>query len=156
ITAATITLGDAVTGGAWTSSDGSIASIGSSSGVITGGTPGVATITYTVNNGCGAASTTKTVSVTSSSPEIRNNDQGTADEFSIQLYPNPTSGTFNINVPEKGILNIYSLDGKEVSRYNIEKGESPVTLPNTLSSGIYMCIFHGENGNSAVVRLVYD
>ena len=43
---------DGVPGGTWTSSNTTIATAGSSSGVITGMTPGVATITYSVGAGC--------------------------------------------------------------------------------------------------------
>jgi hypothetical protein len=51
-------------GGTWTSSDLAVATINSSTGVVTPVAPGTATITYTVNSGCGApASTTKEITV---------------------------------------------------------------------------------------------
>ena len=57
----TITLGDAATGGIWTSSSPGIASIGSLTGVVTGGPgTGTVTITYTLPTGC-VAYTTLTV-----------------------------------------------------------------------------------------------
>ena len=46
------TLTDALTGGAWTSSNTTVASVGSTSGVVIGGTSGTATITYTLATGC--------------------------------------------------------------------------------------------------------
>ncbi len=49
---ATTTLSDAITGGAWTSSNPSIASIGFSTGVVTGVGGGTVTITY--STGCGS------------------------------------------------------------------------------------------------------
>ncbi|MCD6011497.1 MAG: surface protein [Flavipsychrobacter sp.] len=59
----TITLTNATSGGIWSSSNTSIAMIGSTSGITTGISTGVVTISYTVA-GCSA---TKTVTVTSSS-----------------------------------------------------------------------------------------
>ncbi len=46
------TLSDATTGGTWTSSNTSIATVGSSSGSVSGVAAGTATITYSVSGGC--------------------------------------------------------------------------------------------------------
>ena len=61
-TSATITLTDGTSGGAWTSSNSSIATVGST-GIVTGVASGAATITYTVTNTCGSAYTTKSITV---------------------------------------------------------------------------------------------
>ena len=58
---ATTALTDAVTGGAWSSSIPSIATIGSATGIVTGITAGTVLITYSAGAGC---SVTKTVTVT--------------------------------------------------------------------------------------------
>ena len=47
----TVTLSDVTGGGIWTSSNGN-ATIGSSSGIITGGSPGTSVITYSLSTGC--------------------------------------------------------------------------------------------------------
>ncbi len=47
-----ITLTNVVPGGVWTSSNGAVATIGSTSGVLYGNTPGVVTITYMLATGC--------------------------------------------------------------------------------------------------------
>ena len=62
-TGSSITLTDATTGGSWSSSDITIASV-TSGGIVTGVTSGVAVITYTVTTSCGTASTTYNVTVT--------------------------------------------------------------------------------------------
>ncbi len=54
-TSATTSLGNSTTGGVWTSSDISVASIGSASGIATGVTTGTVAISYTVTNSCGTA-----------------------------------------------------------------------------------------------------
>src|SRR6185295_12533098 len=55
--------GDA--GGAWTSSNNSVATVGSSSGIVSGVAAGTATITYTVTGtgGCANATATRTVTM---------------------------------------------------------------------------------------------
>ncbi len=46
------TLTDASSGGTWSSSNTTVASVGSSTGIVTGNAPGTATITYTLSTGC--------------------------------------------------------------------------------------------------------
>ncbi len=60
-----ITLSDGITGGTWSSSQSSIASINTSTGVITGTSGGTVTITYTVTSpyGCGSDYVTHAVTV---------------------------------------------------------------------------------------------
>jgi len=48
------TLSDVSAGGTWSSSSGSIALVGSASGIVSGSGAGTATISYTVSNGCSA------------------------------------------------------------------------------------------------------
>ncbi len=47
-----ITLSASPAGGTWTTSSSSVATVGASTGVVTGGTPGMVTITYTLPTGC--------------------------------------------------------------------------------------------------------
>ncbi len=60
----TTTFADATSGGVWSSSAPGVATVDASSGVITGITAGsAATISYTVSNGCGPTTVTKTITV---------------------------------------------------------------------------------------------
>jgi uncharacterized protein YjdB len=61
----TITLTDGTAGGVWTSSNITIATVGSSSGIVTGVGAGVDTITYTLGSGCIA---TKVITVNPLAP----------------------------------------------------------------------------------------
>jgi len=61
--AATTTLSNSLTGGAWSSNDNTIATV-DAFGVVKGISAGNATIAYTVTNGCGSAYTTTEVYVT--------------------------------------------------------------------------------------------
>ena len=59
----TLLLTNATPGGVWTSSDITIATIGSSTGLVMGLDTGIVTITYSVSNICGSSTTTATVNV---------------------------------------------------------------------------------------------
>ncbi len=58
----TITLSNVTTGGTWSSSDGAIATVGST-GIVTGVSTGTVLISYSVTNSCGSGIATKTVTV---------------------------------------------------------------------------------------------
>jgi uncharacterized protein YjdB len=62
----TISLSNAISGGIWSSSNPSVATV-DSSGIVTGVTAGSVLISYTVTNACGSASSTKSVSVSGGS-----------------------------------------------------------------------------------------
>ncbi|MES2704232.1 MAG: Ig-like domain-containing protein [Bacteroidota bacterium] len=148
----TITLANAATGGVWSSSHPSRAAV-DVDGVVTGVSGGTATISYTVSNAGCTVRSTKAISVTLSRPgsPVAQSSLG-----SLQLYPNPTTGTFTIEAPEAGTFSIYTLDGKEVSSYTIAQGATVISLPNELANGIYMCRYYGASGSTTVVRLVYE
>ncbi len=57
----TTTLSDTASGGIWTSGDLSVATAGSSSGIITGAATGIAHITYTLPSGCSTSTTVAVV-----------------------------------------------------------------------------------------------
>ena len=60
---ATITVYDSVVGGTFTSSDTTIATVNATTGLVSGLTGGVVTITYTVSNVCGTTMSTKVIHV---------------------------------------------------------------------------------------------
>lgn len=63
-------LTSATPGGVWSSSNTAVASMGSSTGVMTGVSTGTANISYTVTNGCGSTSVTAPVTVNASPTAI--------------------------------------------------------------------------------------
>ncbi len=149
----TITLANTASGGVWSSSNAGVASI-TIGGFVTGIATGSTTISYTAANpGCSVRAT-KVVSVTASRDGSVSSEQFAIG--SLQLYPNPTTGTFTIEAPEAGTFSIYTLDGREVSRYTIAQGAVVINLPNDLVNGIYMCRYYGASGKTTVVRLVYE
>ena len=70
---ATTNLSDSLSGGVWTSSNTSVATIGSISGVVSGSGAGTATITYSITNGGCSGQATKVITVTASPAAISGN-----------------------------------------------------------------------------------
>jgi hypothetical protein len=83
-------------------------------------------------------------------------DQGVTEPMAISIYPNPSNGALTIETPVAGTFVVYSIDAKEVARYEVLAGVSAVSLPNTIAAGVYMCRFTGADGNATIVRLVYE
>jgi len=83
----TTTLSDAVTGGTWTSSNTSIATVDPTTGLVTGVAAGTVTISYTVTGCGGTATATATVTITTPTPTNRISGHvrftgGSVDSFS--------------------------------------------------------------------------
>jgi trimeric autotransporter adhesin len=68
-TGSTVTLSSATTGGTWSSSDLSVATVGTSSGVVTGVGTGTSAISYTLSTGC-MTNTTITVNPLPATPAV--------------------------------------------------------------------------------------
>jgi uncharacterized protein YjdB len=143
--------------GTWSSSNTSAATVvtGASSfyGAVTAVAPGVTTLTYT-----NAPSCTRTLNVTVGAcrgvgPTSVDN---VANNVSVSLYPNPTNGSFVVTAHTAGTMGVYSMEGKELNKYEIAQGETQITLPNTIAKGIYMCRFNGNDGSTVMVRLVVE
>jgi hypothetical protein len=140
----------AAPGGTWSTSTG-IATIGSATGALVGVNAGAVTVSYKAPTGCYA-----TLPITIITPREIGNTATEEATATFELYPNPTTGTFNINTPAAGTFSMYTLEGKAVEQYNVTAGTNILNMPKGLASGIYMCRFSGENGTSVMVRLVYN
>jgi uncharacterized protein YjdB len=152
-----VTYTNTTTGGTWSSSNTAAATVvagsAASYGVVTGMGSGVTTLSYT-----NAPSCTRTFTVTVAACRGANTSgiDNANNDVAVSLYPNPTTGSFTVNAHTGGILHVYSMDGKELDRYEIAIGETQITLPNELARGIYMCRFNGEDGSAVMVRLVVE
>jgi uncharacterized protein YjdB len=146
------------TGGTWSSSNSSASIVSGSATTmasIMGNSTGAVTISYTNAPGC-----TRTLAVTVSSCSRAANTTTTGiaetDGMDVAVYPNPTSSKFSLHAPENGEFFIYSLDGKEIAKYNITERNTAISMPETLATGVYMCRFSGNSGTSVMIRLVYE
>jgi gliding motility-associated-like protein len=93
----TTTFNSNIAGGTWSSSNGAIASINSTTGVITGANPGIATMTYTITGtgGCSNATATRQVTVTAppSQPALSGN-QGVCVGLTTTFNSSIAGGTW--------------------------------------------------------------
>jgi hypothetical protein len=97
------------------------------------------------------------VYVPSSRPASAEATAGETRQANIfNIYPNPTSGSLTITSSEKGALTLFTIDGKQVEQYEINKDVTSISLPNSLATGVYMCRFSGEEGSVKIVRLVFE
>lgn len=128
------------TAGEWTSLNTTVASIGSSTGIITGLTPGTATIRYVTSSSCGADTAIYTITVLT--PEIcaATTPGQHTPSTGLNIYPNPTHGTFTINysspATEVVAITIGNTLGRQLLQLQIP---SNTTLPVTIDvpPGIY-------------------
>jgi uncharacterized protein YjdB len=151
INGSSTTWGGSPGGGVWSSTTPTIASV-SATGIITGNSVGATTISYTLSTGCRSI---RTVNVVAARP-YSSPDSELAQTRLLKVYPNPTSGTLNVDAPVSGTFIVYRIDGRGVTQYTLSASANNVTLPSNLSTGIYMCRFIGIDGSSAVVSLLYE
>lgn len=149
----TIALTAGVTGGSWTSSNYEVASV-SYSGVVTGESAGTAIITLFYYGGCGFDYEIHTVTVIGgeSKPVAPVASNGT---FHFSVFPNPTQGSLSVESGIHGVATIYTIDGKEVGKYDISANRANIVLPSDMAAGVYMMRFKGDDGSTQLVRLVF-
>jgi uncharacterized protein YjdB/sugar lactone lactonase YvrE len=138
-------------GGAWSSLNVPLATV-VTGGIVTGVSDGVATIRYTLGNGCFSARDISVVTPAS---------KGIADETAtgnslFAVYPNPTAGSLTINSSVHGLFSVFTIDGRMVGQFPIDAEITAISLPYDLASGIYMCRFAGIDGSSKMVRIVLN
>ena len=144
-----ITLTDGTTGGYWLSSNTAIGKVDSMTGVVTGVSAGVVTITYAIANslGCvGYVTHLDTVINAAGVVNVKNN-------ANFGIYPNPASSTLNLtwNMLNPGITHVQIADmtGKKVAEYhvnmNTSTGRTSLDI-STLTNGVYMITVQSETG----------
>jgi len=149
---ATQTLTASQSGGTWTSADPSIASMDAATGYMTGVATGNVVVSYERTNGCGTTTNTRTFTITAARPGVQ--ASGAAAAFSV--YPNPTQGALTLETPVAGVFTVYTIDGKTVGSYSIDKATTTITLPQGITAGIYIGSFIGRDGTRDMVRMVYE
>ena len=136
-----ITLTNATTGGKWSSSNSAIAKVDSLTGVVTGMSAGVVTITYTVTNpsGCSTYETYQDTVINAAGVTMVSKNN------LFQLYPNPSTGVVHIvasNISNGNITaSITDVTGKVVftkEMENLSKSGNENIDISTLSQGVYI------------------
>jgi sugar lactone lactonase YvrE len=150
-----ITLADTASGGVWSSSNTTLATV-SATGVVHGILPGTVVISYTVTNPCGSATATDTIRVIATVPCISGvpgDMQGMAGDVTIS--PNPGNGLFLITVSAAGTgsaqLVLHDIVGRQVGKYTV-----PINKPTELlvgePAGVYLLSI--EAGSQKWVRKI--
>ncbi len=155
----TTALADVITGGTWVSTNSAIASV-SATGVVTGMTPGTATIFYVVSNACGNDTATKTFSVRTLAACADGLPPINTSVASVEIYPNPNDGNFVIGLPAgAGAADVTLIDvnGKIQVHFSVETSgvmKVPVDA-NRLSPGIYFLkveMNHEAYGSKVIIK----
>lgn len=79
-----------------------------------------------------------------------NNANENRELAGVSVYPNPADGLFNLNVPARAQVEIFSANGQVVRQMEVGAGQTSLQLNN---AGIYF-IRVRANGKQAVKRLV--
>lgn len=74
----------------------------------------------------------------------------------IEVFPNPTTGSFFVNVPSSGVIHIYDLQGKMIMNTSLPVGKTELSLPQSCSPGLYMINFTDKSGVRMSSRLQYQ
>ncbi len=140
----------------WNWGDNSAASTGQIPPPHTYSANGAYTITLTATNSCGNDQETQSVTVTGVfiSP-VENN-------LEFEVYPNPSSGLFNIEVTNKTssqvAVRVFDLSGKMVYNEIISEGNSAIKKSLDLSGlpkGVYTLHLNSEAGNGIQRLTIY-
>jgi len=172
---ATDALSEAVSGGTWTSSNTAIATVGASSGVVTGVSAGTVSITYVVT-GCSSAYTTYTITVTpidrisgyvhfSGGPL----DSGYTKVWLITYNPSDSllEASDSVTLYAAGTSQYYQFLGEVTDSYRVKAAYYPVTftstgyIPTYHTSSFYWnsadVFYHisGTNNDSEDINMAY-
>jgi len=141
-----ILLSDSLAGGTWSLSNGS-AEI--ASGIVVGATPGIDTVYYTISSpSCGTVSSSFEITVVDCSATSVGNVSAAITGFKV--YPNPSSGTFLLDIPKAGnTANIAVIDmmGRLMDTKTIatpQSLEASIDLSNLPSGNYFIRVNTGD------------
>lgn len=133
-----MSLSDATAGGAWSSSNVGVATIGSATGIITGVAVGTAIITYTAGDGCYVTmtDTVKICTTRVTSPYLSKGE-------TVLLYPNPATTYLSVATPAK-IENIVITNcmGETIYAHNYDAKQVDVDV-SLIPPGLYFIRING-------------
>jgi hypothetical protein len=146
-----ITLSDSQTGGVWSSTPTTYATIDPSTGVVTGVTPGgTVTIHYVVTNACGTYTVSYVVHVrTAAQCATGINQVAVSDQSKLSVYPNPNAGIFTMNlssdIDEEVHVVVTNLVGEKVKEFTTKTNNTVDVKLNT-AAGVYLLSASTDHG----------
>ncbi len=136
---ANVSLSETVSGGIWSTSNTTISTV-NSTGLVTGISPGLDTVIYTIINSCGIVSAIKPFYVRSYLACHTGVDNSPSRPEGLYIYPNPSEGVFKINinsdVDEPSNLTITDLSGKIMEEFMVHTNVT-AGLSLNLPAGMY-------------------
>ena len=146
----TDTLSNTITGGVWSNFNGALATVGSSSGIVTGLTPGIDTIYYTVIiSGCSAKAKIA-VKVRTHAACIVGINTISNEVAMLKITPNPNPGQFTVNlssgIDEETHFIITNIVGEKI-REVTGSTNHPVSIQLDVPGGIYFLSAKTVHGN---------
>jgi uncharacterized protein YjdB len=129
---ANTTLSNAIAGGVWSSGDISVATVGASTGIVTGASLGTAMISYVVTNSCGSVTNTATVTVNPlpSAGTISSTVSVLCAGSTTTLTSTVTGGTWS-----SGTLSVATIGSSSGIVTGVSAGTATITYTVTSSTG---------------------
>ncbi len=94
-------------------------------------------VTGTWNTGIGHMWLVKLNAVVASVPEMH------LGELELHVYPNPSIGTLNVEIPTSGWLELQSITGQSIQLVRVNEGNFALDVSG-LAAGRYQVVLHGE------------
>ncbi len=142
---------DTITGGTWSSTPVTVATIGSSSGVVTGITAGAATITYTLPAGC-----SRTVAITVNPLPCNTDISSFTGNIFPEIFPNPGTNDFTVTQQPGAFhtLTIINQMGQALKVQQLNSKQTTADVKN-LPPGLYYIFLKGE-GDYKVLKFLKE
>jgi len=152
-----VTLTDASSGGTWTSTNTTIATV-NSLGMIYGVNAGADTITYTMSGGCNVI---QQIYVNGcghrAGPELVGNE---LENQAYTLYPNPSSGKITIaqSLATDGIIQVSVVNyvGKTIYSGPLEFRGGTSNLNISAAPGVYLILLQDNNGSTKNLKAIVN
>ncbi|MCD6011391.1 MAG: inlJ 1 [Flavipsychrobacter sp.] len=137
------------TAGTWSSTNTSLATIGSSTGIVSAIAPGADTIVYITTSACGSDTATYPITILSHADCLVHIGEQPAQPAILSVYPNPNNGIFTVNVSaartEEVTITITNTLGQPVKEYTVATNTQKQLQLNT-PAGIYFISANSKEG----------
>ena len=145
-----ITLSDNVSGGVWSSTSTSHATVTAATGIVTGVFTGVDTIKYTVSSSCGTFTAKFVLHIRTAAQCATGLNPIAEDQLTeLKVFPNPNGGTFSVNLlssnDEEVRIVITNIIGEKVQEF-ITTTNKAVNINIERVAGIYLISASSAHG----------
>lgn len=92
-------------------------------------------------------------------PALLNVEQNQIDLGSVEVYPNPSTGVFNVKIKKDRVesIEVYTLGGQLVNDLEIIKGKKVSTInASNCAAGMYMVMIVSESGDIYSTKLIIE